>query len=327
MRRREFIAGLGVVAWPLTARAQQSDRVRRVGVLTTREENAPGWQASRTALLDELAKFGWIEGGNVRIEFRFGAGHVDAMRAYAAELVRLAPDVIVTNGNAATRAAQQATQSIPIVMAAGGDPAVTGMFRNLARPEGNITGFSTPEPSIASKWLELLKEAAPNLTRFAVLYNPEVGLMAPRYVEAIKMAAPTLSVEAVALPVRNAFEIVRAVDKFAAEPNGGLIVALNPSAAELDAILQLTLQYRLPAIYQGHSVPALGGLMSYGVDATDFYRLAASYIDRLLRGAKVNELPLQFATKLRLVLNPKAAEGIGLTIPEPIRLRADEVIE
>jgi putative ABC transport system substrate-binding protein len=310
----------------VVSQAQQGDRVRRIGVLSTWAENDPAWQAQHTALLDELAKFGWIEGRNVRIEFRFGALHVDAMRAHAAELVRLASDVIVTNGNAATRAAQQATQTIPIVMV-GGDPAVTGLFRNLARPEGNITGFSTPEPSIASKWLELLKEAAPNLTRFAVLYNPEVGLMAPRYVEAIKMAAPTLSVETVALPVRSAFEIVRAVDKFAAEPNGGLIVVLVPSAAELDAILQLTLQYRLPAIYQSFWVPALGGLMSYGVDATDFYRLAASYVDRLLRGAKVNELPLQFATKLRLVLNPKAAEGIGLTIPEPILLRADKVIQ
>jgi putative tryptophan/tyrosine transport system substrate-binding protein len=327
MRRREFVAGLGATAWPLVAGAQQGDRVRRIGVLSTRAEIAPGWQANRTALLDELAKFGWIEGRNVRIEFRFGAGNVEVMRAHAAELVRLAPDVIVTSGNAATRAAQQATQTIPIVMAAGGDPAVTGMFRNLARPEGNITGFSTPEPSIAGKWLELLKEAAPNLTRIAVLYNPETGLMAPRYVDAIKMAAPTFSVEIVVLPVRDAFEIVRAVDKFAAEPNGGLIVVLNPSAAELDAILPLTLQYRLPAIYQLVSVAAAGGLMSYGVDTTDFYRLAASYVDRLLRGAKVNELPLQFATKFRLVVNLKAAEAIGLTIPEPFLLRADEVIQ
>jgi putative ABC transport system substrate-binding protein len=207
IQRREFIAGLGsAAAWPVVARTQQGDRVRRIGVLSNRAENDPGWQAFRTALLDELTKFGWIEGGNVRIEFRFGAGHVDAMRAHAAELVRFAPDVIVTSGNAATRPAQQATQTIPIVMAAGGDPAVTGMFRNLARPEGNVTGFSTPEPSVASKWLELLKETAPNLTRFAVLYNPEVGLMAPRYVEAIKMAAPTFSVETVAFPVRSAFE-------------------------------------------------------------------------------------------------------------------------
>jgi putative tryptophan/tyrosine transport system substrate-binding protein len=174
MNRREFIAGLGsAAAWPLAAWAQQGDRVRRIGVLSTRAEIAPGWQANRTALLDELAKFGWIEGDNVRIEFRFGDGNIDVMRAHAAELVRLAPDVIVTSGNAATRAAQQATPTIPIVMAAGGDPSVTGMFRNLARPEGNITGFSTPEPSIASKWLELLKEAAPNLARIAVLYNPE----------------------------------------------------------------------------------------------------------------------------------------------------------
>jgi putative ABC transport system substrate-binding protein len=249
------------------------------------------------------------------------------MRAHAAELVGLAPDVIVTNGNAATRAAQQATQTIPIVMAAGGDPAVTGLFRNLARPEGNITGFSTPEPSIASKWLELLKEAAPRLTRVAVLYNPETGLMAPSYVAAIRAAAPALSVETVANPVRSAFEIVRAVDTFAAMPNGGLIVVLVPGVAQLDAILPLTVQYRLPAIYQVSSAVTAGGLMSYGPDATDFHRRAASYIDRLLRGAKVNELPVQFATKFRLVVNLKAAEAIGLTIPEPFLLRADEVIQ
>jgi putative ABC transport system substrate-binding protein len=249
------------------------------------------------------------------------------MRAHAAELVRLAPDVIVTAGNAATRAAQEATQTIPIVMAAGGDPAITGMLRNLARPEGNITGFSTPEPSIAGKWLELLKEAAPHLTRVAVLYNPETGLMAPRYVDAIKVAAPTLSVEAVAIPVRNALEIVRAVDSFAEAPNGGLIVLPIPSAAVLDATLPLTLQYRLPAIYQGLSAAAAGGLMAYGADTTDFFRLAASYVDRLLRGAKVNELPLQFPTKFRLVVNLKAAKAIGLAIPEAFLLRADEVIQ
>jgi putative tryptophan/tyrosine transport system substrate-binding protein len=243
------------------------------------------------------------------------------------ELVRLAPDVIVTSGNAATRAAQQATQTIPIVMAAGGDPAVTGMFRNLARPEGNITGFSTPEPSIASKWLELLKEAAPHLTKVGVLYNPETGLMAPRYIDAIKVAAPKLSVETVELPVRDAVEIVRAVDTFATAPNGGLVVLPIPSAAVLDAILPLALQYRLPAIYQGLSAAAAGGLMAYGADITDFLRLAASYVDRLLRGAKVNELPVQFPTKFRLVVNLKAAEAIGLTISEAFLLRADEVIQ
>jgi putative tryptophan/tyrosine transport system substrate-binding protein len=329
MRRREFIAGLGsTAAWPMAAQAQRGERVRRLSILSNGAENDPGWEANRRVLLEELAKLGWIEADNLRIEFRFGAGHVATTRAHAVELVRLAPDVIVTSGNAATRAAQQATRTIPIVMAAGsGDPEVTRMFRNLARPDGNITGFSTPEPSIAGKWLELLKEAAPHLSRVALLYNPETGLMAPRYVDAIKVAAPTLSVETVAIPVRDAIEIVRAVDTFAAAPNGGLIVLPIPSAAVLDAILPLTLQYRLPAIYQGLSAAAAGGLMAYGADITNLFRLAASYVDRLLRGAKVDELPVQFPTKFRLVVNLKAAKAIGLSIPEAFLLRADEVIE
>jgi ABC-type uncharacterized transport system substrate-binding protein len=328
MHRRSFLTLLGTsaAACPLAARAQQPQRMRRIGLLSLVAENDSGWQSARSALLEGLAKLGWIEGRNLQIDLRFGAGDIGRMRAFAAELVRLAPDVIVTTSNLATRAAQQATQTIPIVMATGGDFVVTGMVRNIARPEGNITGFSTPEPSIAGKWLELLKEAVPHLTRVAILYNPE-SLMAPSYIAAIEAAAPALSVEIVKNPVRDAFEVVRAVDAFAATPNGGLLVLSVPRAGTLDAILRLTLQYRMPAIYQGLAAAAAGGLISYGTDITDHYRRAASYIDRILHGAKVSELPVQLPTKFELVVNLKSAKAIGLTIPETFLVRADEVIE
>jgi putative ABC transport system substrate-binding protein len=278
-------------------------------------------------LVEELAKFGWIEGRNLLIEFRSGADDVDRMRAQATELVRSTPNVIVTVANAATRAAQQATQTIPIVIAAGSDTVVTGMVHNLARPEGNTTGLTSTVASIVGKWLELLKEAAPHLTRVAVLYNPETGLMAPSYLAAIEASASALSVETVAFPVREALEIAHAIDTFATAPNGGLVVLPPPRAAMLDAIFPLTLRHRLPAIYQGLTAVAAGGLIAYGADASDLFRRAASFVDRLLRGAKVNELPVEFATKFRLIVNLKAAKAIGLTLPESLLSRADEVIE
>src|SRR5262245_14672274 len=284
MHRRSLLTLLGAsaAAWPLAARAQQTGRVRRVGLLSGVAEDDLGWQSNRSALLEGLAKLGWIEGRNLHIEFRFGAGDVGRMRTLAEELVRLAPDVIVTISNAATLAAHQVTQTIPIVMAAGGDTVVTGVARNIARPEGNVTGFSTPEASIAGKWLELLKEAAPHLTRVAVLYDPETGIMAPSYIAAIEAAAPALSVEIVKIPFRDAFDIVRGVDAFAVTPNAGLLVVATPRAGALNVMLRLTLQYRMPAIYQGLPAAAAGGLISYGADSIDFYRRAPAYIDRLL---------------------------------------------
>jgi putative ABC transport system substrate-binding protein len=260
------------------------------------------------------------------IEFRFGDEDVDRLRADAAELLRLAPDVIVTLRNSATRVAQQATQTIPIVMT-GSDTVVTGMVHNLARPEGNTTGFTMTEASIAGKWLELLKEAAPDVTRVALLYTTPTGLMFPSYIAAIKAAAPALSVEPVELPVRDAFDIVHGIDAFGAAPNGGLVVLPPPRAALLDTIFRLTLQHRLPAIYQGLTAVAAGGLIACGADVSDLYRRVASYVDRILRGAKVNELPVEFATKFQLVVNLKAAKAIGLTLPESLLSRADKVIE
>jgi putative ABC transport system substrate-binding protein len=331
MRRREFITALGggAVAWPVAARAQQDGRVRRIGVLAGGVQNDRDEQANLGALLEHLAKLGWVEGRNLRIDLRWGVGDVERMRAAAAELVSLTADVIVTSTGAATRAAQRATQTIPIVFTGAGDPVITGMVRDIARPEGNTTGFSGSEPSLAGKRLELLKEAAPHVSRVAVIFNPDTGrLIAPSYIAAIEAAAPALSVQAIATPVRDAVDIVRAIDAFAAVPDGGLIVLPPPPPpAILDSILRLTLQHRLPAIYSSPSIAAAGGLSVYAADNVDRSRRAASYVDRLLRGAKVSELPVQFPTSYKLIVNLKAARAIGIEIPESLTARADEVIE
>jgi len=330
MRRREFITLVGgaAVGWPLAARAQQDRRVRRIGVLVGGAQNDPDEQSNLGVLRDHLAKVGWVDGRNVRIDLRWGAGDDERMSAAAVELVSLAADVIITSTGAATRAAQRATQTIPIVFTAAGDPVANGLVRNIQRPEGNTTGFSGSEPSIAAKRLELLKEAAPHVSRVAVIFNPDLNLTAPSYIAAIEAAAPALSVNAVVMPVRDAVDIVRAVDAFAAVPDGGLtVLPPPPPPAFLDAILRLALQHRLPAIYGARFIATAGGLLVYGSDNADRSRLAASYVDRLLRGAKVSELPVQFPTSYKLIVNLKAARAIGLDIPATLTARADEVIQ
>jgi putative ABC transport system substrate-binding protein len=332
MQRREFMTLLGgaAAAWPLAARAQQGGRMRRIGWLVGGAENDLGLRASRAALREALVKFGWIDGRNLRIDLRFGAGDPERIRDQAAELVRLAPDVIVTDSGPPTNAVQQQTQTIPIIFTSGGDPVVTGRVRNIARPEGNITGFSTLEPSIAGKWLELLKEAAPRVGRVAVVFNPDLisSAFAASYMSAIDLAASILGIRAAKTPVRSAVELVRAIDLFAIEPNGGLLF-LPPTltTATRDIAFELTAQYRLPSIYTNPADAAAGGLLAYSSDRPELSRQAASYIDRILRGAKINELPVQFPTKYELVVNLKTAKAIGLTIPESFLLRADEVIE
>jgi len=329
MRRREFIAGLGsAAAWPLVARAQQEGRVRRIGWLIGGAENDQARQADVGALRDGLAKLGWIEGRNLRIDLRFSADNPDRTLAYAAELVGLAPDVIVTGSGAATKAMQRQTQTIPIVFAAGGDAVADGLVRNIGRPEGNITGFSNREPSVAGKWLELLKEAAPHLTRVALIFNPELVPTGPFYISSIRAAATALGIHAIETPVHNVVDIVHAIDAFAAEPNGGLLVLPpSPTATILDTILRLAARHRLPSIYSGLAAAAAGGLLAYASDTADQNRRAASYVDRILRGAKVSELPVEFPTKFDLVINMKTAQAIGLTIPEALLLRADKLIE
>lgn len=327
MRRREFLGvlGGGAIAWPIGAWAQQTSRVRRVGFLTGFSEADQEAQQRIAALREGLQALGWIEDRNLKIERRFGAADADRMRAAAAELVALAPDVLVAGGAAPARALQQATQIIPIVFTGGGDAAATGLVKNIARPEGNITGFSTSEPMIGGKWLELLKAAAPHVTRVAIAFNPDLGPTAPSYIASIDAAAQRLAVKTVKVPFRDAVELVRSLDAFAAEPNGGMLL-LPPSPLRA-TVLKLAAQHRLPAMYSARTLVFDGGLLSYSTDFVDQNRRAASYVDRILRGAKVADLPVQLPTKYRLAVNVRTAKAIGLTIPEAFLLQADELIE
>jgi putative tryptophan/tyrosine transport system substrate-binding protein len=332
MRRREFITFLGgavslaaIKAGPIPARAQ-GERVRRVGWLTVGIENDPGGQAQRKALREGLAKLGWLEGRNLQIDLRLTTGDLALMRSHAAELVALAPDVMVASGGAPTRVLLEATKTIPIVFVSIGDPVAAGLVQNIARPESNATGFSNSEPSIAGKWLELLREAAPSIARVAVVSNPNLTSRPSIYLAAIEAAARSLRVQNINTPVRNAGETTRAIDTFAAQPRGGLLI-LPPSPTLRATIVELAARHRLPAIYPTHEDAAAGGLLAYAPDRVDEHRRAADYLDRLLRGAKVIELPVQFPTKFELVVNLKTAKAIGLAMPRAVLLRADELIE
>jgi putative ABC transport system substrate-binding protein len=329
MKRREFITLLSAagVAWPIAARAQQGERMRRVGALIGGAGNDTASQRYAAAFREGLAKLGWMDGGNLRLDLRFAVGDFDRGSATAAELVSLAPDVIFVSTGTATRAMQQQTQKIPIVFAGPtGD-----IVKNVARPEGNITGFPILYPSIAGKWVELLREAAPRIARVALIRNPAgTGFADTAYIPAIEEAAPALAVKVIAAPFQNNAELERAIGAFAAEPSGGLIVmpGTDTSTREnRDLIRNLAAKHRLPTIHWDNSYPAEGGLMSYGSDFADLHRRAASYVDRILRGAKVSELPVERPTKFELVINVKAAKAIGLTIPEAFLLRADMLIE
>jgi putative ABC transport system substrate-binding protein len=323
--RRDFITLLGgAAAWPIAVRAQ-GERVRRIGVLagSTAEDSAT--RANLTALREGLAKLGWIEGRNLRIDLRFTGSDPDRMQAYAVELVSLSNEVIITTSFPATRAAQGHTKTVPIVFTAGTDPATNDLLQNIVRPEGNTTGFTSAVDSLSSKWLELLKEAAPHITRVALVFNPEtvnVGYFRP-----IEAAASRLRVQALKTPVRDPLEMVRAIDAFAAEPNGGLLVVPVLPENSYQMLHRVAAQHRLPDIHTNRRGVAGGGLMSYGADFPDNYRRAATYVDRLLRGAKVSELPVQFPTKFELIVNLKVATAIGLDIPQTLLGRADEVIE
>jgi putative ABC transport system substrate-binding protein len=332
MRRREFINGLcGVaaapcVAWPLAARAQQDRRVRRVGILTRSDETDRLRQAEQSALREGLAKLGWIEGRNVQFDLRYSADDPDRLLAHVDELVRLAPDVIVVGSWPATRLMLQKTRTIPIVFINVGDPVAGGLLQNIARPEGNVTGITSVYQSMGGKWLELLKEAAPRTTRVALIFIP--GIVTENYFAVIDPAAEALGLKAIRTPYRNAAELEHVMDTFAAEPNGGLVmVPPPPSSRTRELIDRLALKYRLPAIYPVKAYAAEGGLMGYGADTVQLALAAASYVNRILRGAKISELPVQFPTKFDLVINLKTAKAIGLDIPPTLRARADEVIE
>ena len=327
MRRREFIVIVGAAAfgWPLVARAQQGDRTRRIGVLmaTTADVSKP----RLAAFARGLQQLGWIEGQNVRVDYRFAGGSADDMRRYAAELVALAPDVILAHSSAAVPPLLQTTRSIPIIFTLVADPVGAGFVDSLAHPGGNASGFTAYEYSIGAKWLELLKEIASNVTRVAVLR--ESGIAAgPAQFGAIQTAAPSLGVEVRPVDLRDAGEIERAVVAFARNSNSGLIVTGSSVAGvHRELIVSLAARYRLPAIYPYSSWVTNGGLMSYGTDYVDQFRRAAEYVDRILRGEKPANLPVQAPTKYELHINLKTAKAIGIEVPGSLLARADKVIE
>jgi putative tryptophan/tyrosine transport system substrate-binding protein len=327
MKRREFIAGLGgTVVWPLAARAQQGERVRRVGVLTTiLAPDDPEGLTRLTAFVQKLQELGWTDGRNMRIDYRSGLGDAERLRKYAAELVKLAPDVLLAGGGGALAAFQQATSTIPIVFANALDPVGFGNVASLARPGGNATGFMNAEFGLAGKLLELLKQIAPAVKRVVVLRNPVAGL---GELGAIQAVAPSFGVELTPVGTRDANEIERGITAFVRGPTDGLIDlsrALPQTARDL--IIALAARYRLPAIYAFRRYVADGGLMFFGNDQAEPYRLAAGYIDRILRGEKPADLPVQAPIKYELVINLKTARALGLTIPPNLLAIADEVIE
>jgi putative ABC transport system substrate-binding protein len=329
VKRRAFITLLGAAAaWPLAARAQQGERMRRIGVLMPNAADDPEYQARMTAFLQELAQLGWIDGRNARIETRWGVADADRIRKYAAELVELAPDVVLANSSAALAALLQATRTVPIVFTGVADPVGAGYVDSLARPGGNATGFLVYEYSIAAKWLELLKEIASRVTRVAVIRDPAVPAGSGG-LAAIQTVAPSFGVELTPVGVRSADEIEHAIAAFARSANGGLIVVGPTSSVQLhrDLIITLAARHRLPAVYGSTVWSKAGGLISHGVDPLDQYRRAAGYVDRILRGEKPANLPVQAATKYELVINFKTAKALHLEVPPTLLARADEVIE
>ena len=328
MNRREIIAGLGsAAAWPVVARAQQMQPMRRIGVLMSQAADNPEGQARIAAFLQALQQLGGTEGRNIRIDTRWSPTTNDVqIRNDAAELVALAPDVILASAYRPAAALQQATRTVPIVFAMVLDPVGAGIVEGLARPGGNVTGFMQFEYSLSGKWLELLKQIAPGVTRAAVFRDPSspsgIGQFA-----VMQAVAPGLSMEVVPINVRDAGEIERAVANFARSANGGLIATGGPTTAHVQLIVALAARHRLPAVYPYRFFVSAGGLISYGPDLIDQHRRAAGYVDRILRGEKPADLPVQAPTKYELAINLKTAKALGLTVPQSILLRADEVIE
>ena len=326
--RRKFLATLGgAAAWPLAARAQQSERVRRVGVFMSTAADDSESLARVGAFLQGLQELGWTDGRNVRIEYRWGSGDAGRIRKYAAELVALAPDVILAQGSSTVGSLQQATRGVAIVFVIVTDPVGLGVVESLARPGGNATGFTLFEFDISGKWLELLKEIAPGVTRVAVIRDPALTAGIGQW-GAVQTVAPSLRVEVSPVGVRNAGEIERGITAFARRSNGGLIVTASPLAtAHRDLIIALAARHKLPTIYYERYFVTSGGLISYGPHFVDQFRQAAGYVDRILKGEKPADLPVQAPTKYELVINLKTAKALGLEVPPTLLARADEVIE
>jgi putative ABC transport system substrate-binding protein len=330
MRRRDFIKAIAgsAAVWPLTARAQQPDRTRRLGVLISGPREADVEAQARVAALRlGLLEHGWVEGRNLEIDYRWGGADFSRMRGYAAELVALNPDVIFASPTGALAEVQRATRTIPVVFAQVSDPVGAGFVASLAHPAGNITGFASFEFAVGAKWVELLKQIAPSVTRAAVIYDPATP-SATGFLPLIAAAGRSFGVDIFAHSVRDSNEIEGAISALAAEPNGGLIAIASALVTERrDLIISLANKSRLPAIFEFRYYAEAGGLVSYGIDNHDLYRRAASYIDRILKGEKPSDLPVQEATKFQLVVNLKTAKAIGLTVPPALLAAADEVIE
>jgi len=329
MRRREFITlvGSAAAAWPLAVQAQQGGRTRRIGVLMNYASDDAEGQARLAAFHQGLQQLGWTVGGNVQIDYRWGAGDPDRIRKLAAELVALAPDVILSAGSPSVAALQQATRTVPIVFVTVVDPVSSGFVDSLARPGGNITGFPLYEYSIAGKWLELLKEIAPNMTRAAVIRDAALTAGGGQ-LGVIQAVAPSVGAEVTPVNVRDAVEIERAITAFARSPNGGLIVTGSTLAGvHRDLIVTLAARHKLPAVYFARYFVVGGGLMSYGPGVVDQYRQAAGYVDRILKGEKPADLPVQAPTKYELVINQKTTKALGITVPQSVLARADELID
>jgi putative ABC transport system substrate-binding protein len=331
MQRREFITLIGgaVAVWPLAAQAQQPERMRRIGVLMAHTESDPEFQAYLGAFRDGLQKLGWSEGRNIRIDARWGAlDDAELRQRSAKELIALQPHLILTQNIPPTASMLQQTRTIPVIFVIVADPVSSGFVGSLARPGGNATGFTIMEPTITGKWLELLKEIAPRVSRAAFMFNPATAPYVAIYLEPFKAAAASFGVEAIVAPVHDRAELDTVIAAQAREPNGGLIVIpdgfLNVHRVE---IISLAARYSLPAVYPWRFFPELGGLLSYGSQQRDSFRLAATYADRILKGEKPSELPVQAPVKYELVINMKTAKALGLDVPLLLQQRADELIE
>jgi len=328
MQRRDFLGVLGgAAAWPIAARAQQPDRMRRIGILMNTDADDPGPQSYVAAFRQSLQQLGWTEGRNVQFDIRWAGGSAESFRRYAAELVAPSPDLILVAGGPAVEAARAASRTVPIVFAQSIDPVGAGYIASLARPGGNVTGFMQFEYGLSGKWPELLKEIAPRVRRVAILRDPTnpagIGQWA-----VIQAVAPSLGMEMTPVSVREANEIEQGLAAFAAGSDGGLIVPVSArSIIHRQLIVTQAAQHRLPAIYPNRQFVAIGGLISYGPDLADQYRRAASYVDRILKGEKPADLPVQAPTKYELAINLKTAKALGLDVPQTLLARADELIE
>jgi putative ABC transport system substrate-binding protein len=330
VRRREFITLLsGAVTWPLAAHAQLGERMRRIGVLVPLTADDPLGQARITALREGFGKLGWIEGRNIRMDTRWmSTGDIESIQRFAKELVALQPDLIVTQSTPITATVLQETRTIPIVFALVADPIGSGFVASFAQPGGNVTGFVTMVPTMAGKWLELLKEIAPRVSRVAFLFNPATATYFEYWLNPFKAAAASFAVEAIAAPVRDRSELESVIAQQARAPNGGLIVMPDTfTDAHRVEITALAARYRLPVVYPYRQFTAVSGLLSYGDDLIDNFRRAPTYVDRILKGEKPSELPVQAPVKFELVINLKTAKALGLDVPLHLQQRADEVIE